>query len=436
MREPPRAAPLRNLRVVLSLREDYLGRFRDRLRDHRRLLDHGVPRRSAHGRRARRGRVPRPRPRAASAGVDQPSAMRTLMLQVRVPGQAEVGRGRGAGGVRADRVPRALPAARPGGRRGGQTRSRPSPSCAATWRRRSTDLGALREAAQRLLEDHLVTADGSRTLRTEKELLRIVPADRAQPILKALERRGHPPRRGAPGEPVLRDRPRLAGAQGLRAAAAARRAEEQRRREEEQRLREEEQEGARARARAGGEAARRGARARRRFFAPRPSWRSWWRRAPWRWASMAYDQRAAARNACASRGPEARRGRRLRRCTEEKRSEASRRAPAPRAFRELAEQRPAPAGDEAVAGGGAAREARAAGSSWRATRSATNALRAPSTATAGRRSPRPCGAMDDGERVLSRRPTTGAARRVARRRRGSARRALQGTVGSGSSRPP
>jgi hypothetical protein len=35
-------------------------------------------------------------------------------------------------------------------------------------------LGPLREKAQRLLEDHLVTADGTRTLRTEQELLRIL----------------------------------------------------------------------------------------------------------------------------------------------------------------------------------------------------------------------------------------------------------------------
>ncbi|AUX48209.1 uncharacterized protein SOCE26_097400 [Sorangium cellulosum] len=35
--------PVRNLRVVLSLREDYLGRFRDRLRDHRHLLGKTKP---------------------------------------------------------------------------------------------------------------------------------------------------------------------------------------------------------------------------------------------------------------------------------------------------------------------------------------------------------------------------------------------------------
>src|SRR5262249_23093782 len=50
-----------------------------------------------------------------------------------------------------------------------------------------SDLGALREAAQRVLEDHLVTEDGSRTLRTEKELLRVLPAADLMPILRALE---------------------------------------------------------------------------------------------------------------------------------------------------------------------------------------------------------------------------------------------------------
>src|SRR5262249_24296095 len=49
------------------------------------------------------------------------------------------------------------------------------------------DLGAFGPEARRLLEDHLVTADGSRTLRTETELLRIIPEDRLEPILEALE---------------------------------------------------------------------------------------------------------------------------------------------------------------------------------------------------------------------------------------------------------
>ena len=34
-------APIQGLQIVLSLREDYLGRFRDRARDRRELLAHG-----------------------------------------------------------------------------------------------------------------------------------------------------------------------------------------------------------------------------------------------------------------------------------------------------------------------------------------------------------------------------------------------------------
>src|SRR5262249_34696949 len=48
-------------------------------------------------------------------------------------------------------------------------------------------LGELRASAERLLEDHLITADGTRTLRTEKELLRVLPAKELSPVLKALE---------------------------------------------------------------------------------------------------------------------------------------------------------------------------------------------------------------------------------------------------------
>jgi hypothetical protein len=77
--------PLRNVRVVLSLREDYLGRFRDRLRDLGRLLVHGFrvgPLTVAE--------LCEAVCKAAAAGEPpetwSPVEMRALMLQVRVPG--------------------------------------------------------------------------------------------------------------------------------------------------------------------------------------------------------------------------------------------------------------------------------------------------------------------------------------------------------------
>jgi hypothetical protein len=176
--------PLRNLRVVLSLREDYLGRFRDRLRDHRRLLDHGF-------------RVGPLTVAELSAAVCQAAAageppqrwelaqMSTLMLQVRVPGQAATEQAE-AQSAYAQIVCRAL--FQQNAQRGGASGEVEAEPILRGYLETTLDgLGPLRSSAQRLLEDHLVTADGSRTLRTEKELLRLIPEEELSPILKALE---------------------------------------------------------------------------------------------------------------------------------------------------------------------------------------------------------------------------------------------------------
>ncbi|WP_438031095.1 nSTAND1 domain-containing NTPase [Sorangium sp. So ce233] len=175
--------PTRNLRLVLSLREDYLGRFRDRLREHHRILDHGFrvgPLTVAE--------LCEAVCQAAAAGEPPqtwtPAEMRPLMLQVRVPGQAEGDEAEGQAAY-AQIVCRALFQQR------GQGEAADAAEAEPILRRyleaTLADLGALRDGAQRLLEDHLVTADGSRTLRTEKELLRVLPADELGPALKALE---------------------------------------------------------------------------------------------------------------------------------------------------------------------------------------------------------------------------------------------------------
>ncbi|KYF58236.1 hypothetical protein BE04_14905 [Sorangium cellulosum] len=79
--------PTLDLHVVLALREDYLGRFRDRARRYKRLLEHSFrlgpltvrEMTSAVCRAAQGGEPPRRWPE---------DAVRALMLQVRVPGQA------------------------------------------------------------------------------------------------------------------------------------------------------------------------------------------------------------------------------------------------------------------------------------------------------------------------------------------------------------
>ncbi|WP_437562241.1 nSTAND1 domain-containing NTPase [Sorangium sp. So ce542] len=222
--------PVRNLRVALSLREDYLGRFRDRLRDHRRLLDHGFrvgP--------LTVGEISAAVCQAAAAG-EPPQAwdleqMTALMLQVRVPGQAATEEAE-AQSAYAQVVCRALFQQRAGSggeggrvmygsgvasRRGGASgRESAADVAGASGGEGASDgarmsggasggeveaepilrgylettldaLGPLRGSAQLLLEDHLVTADGSRTLRTEKELLRLIPEKELSPILTALE---------------------------------------------------------------------------------------------------------------------------------------------------------------------------------------------------------------------------------------------------------
>lgn len=180
--------PLRNLRVVLSLREDYLGRFRDRLRDRRRILDHGFrvgPLTVAE--------LTDAVCQAAAAGKPpqtwEPAQMRLLMMQVRVPGQAEADDAE-AQSAYAQIVCRALFHARSGGE---NEQKEPSSNIEAEpivhqyFETTLAGLGARREAAQRLLEEHLVTADGGRTLRTENELLKVLSSSDLFPILRALE---------------------------------------------------------------------------------------------------------------------------------------------------------------------------------------------------------------------------------------------------------
>jgi WD40 repeat protein len=182
--------PLRNARVALSLREDYLGRFRDRLRGRRRLLENGF-----RVGMLTVGELCEAVCQAAAAGEPpqtwSPDQMRALMLQVRAPGEAPTDAAE-AQAAYAQIVCRALFQERV---QGGEKSVRGEAEVAVKaelilHRYLDTtldDLGPLAPDARRLLADHLVTADGCRTLRTEKELLRILPMEKLQPILAALE---------------------------------------------------------------------------------------------------------------------------------------------------------------------------------------------------------------------------------------------------------
>lgn len=175
--------PLRNVRVVLSLREDYLGRFRDRLRDLRRIMENGFRVGPLEV-----GELTESVVLAAAAG-DPPQAwstpeMRELMMQVRLPGQAATEQAE-AQSAYAQIICRALFQQRAAGKTIDATEAEPilRNYLASTL----AELGPLEKRAQQLLEDHLVSSDGSRTLRTEKELAKVLePADLTV-VLKQLE---------------------------------------------------------------------------------------------------------------------------------------------------------------------------------------------------------------------------------------------------------
>lgn len=177
--------PLRSIRIVLSLREDYLGRFRDRLRDRGRILDNTfrvgpmsvAELSSAVCQAAASGTPPQTWPE---------STMRTLMLQVRLPGQAPSDEAE-AQSAYAQIVCRALFQQRAQGEGSESGAVEAEPILRRYLEDTLGDLGELRSSAQRLLEDHLVSTDGTRTLRTEKELLRIFPQNELLPVLKVLE---------------------------------------------------------------------------------------------------------------------------------------------------------------------------------------------------------------------------------------------------------
>jgi hypothetical protein len=179
--------PLRGLHVVLSLREDYLGRFRDRLRGRRRLLDHGFRMGpltvgelvGAVCLAAAKGEPPQ------EWAADE---MRGLMLQVRTPGQAATEQAEGQAAY-AQIVCRALWAERAGeeGPRSRVAELKAEPILQRYLEATLEELGPDKGEARRLLEDHLITGDGARTLRTEQELGEALGGEVLEKVLRSLE---------------------------------------------------------------------------------------------------------------------------------------------------------------------------------------------------------------------------------------------------------
>ncbi|AUX42470.1 uncharacterized protein SOCE26_039030 [Sorangium cellulosum] len=178
--------PMQGLQIALSLREDYLGRFRDRARGRRELLDHGFRLGQlsvgemvrAVCRAAEEGR---PRQRWAEEQV------RALMLEVRMPGapaseDAEVQAAFG------QIVCRALWGERAAGR-GSEAGAVEAEVILHRYLETTVEgLGELSEAARLLLEEHLVDREGHRTLLTEQEARGVLPPGAAAEVLGQLER--------------------------------------------------------------------------------------------------------------------------------------------------------------------------------------------------------------------------------------------------------
>jgi WD40 repeat protein len=158
--------PVRQLRLVLSVREDYLGTLQDRLRARRGLLEHRV-RVGPLAVAAITDAVCRAAARGNPAQTWLPVQMEWLMLETRTPGQA-VSSEAEVQTAYVQIVCRALFDERAAGRAPGLVAAE-----AIVQRHLEATLASLGERAARarhLLEEQLIAADGRRTLRAESEL--------------------------------------------------------------------------------------------------------------------------------------------------------------------------------------------------------------------------------------------------------------------------
>lgn len=177
--------PLRAVRIVFSMREDYFGRLRDRLQDRRRLLEHTVrvgPLTVAE--------LTSAACRAAAAGVPPlawaPERIGPLMRRLRAPGQPDTDDAE-AQLAYGQIVCRSLFQRETAGAPAGDEDDDVEGLLRAYLDERLAELGPLREPAERLLQDHLVTPEGGRTLRAEHDLLGLVESAEPHAVLHALE---------------------------------------------------------------------------------------------------------------------------------------------------------------------------------------------------------------------------------------------------------
>jgi WD40 repeat protein len=176
----------RDVHLVLSLREDYLGRFRDRMRERAELLAHGLRVGPLSV-----GEMVKAMCRTAAEGDPaqrwEAREIEALMLEVRVPGLAasEAAEVQTAFG---QIVCRALWEQRGGGA-GSEVRGVDAEGILHRYLDATVEgLGGLQEGARRLLEEHLVDDEGHRRLLTEKEARLVLPGEEAAEVLGRLER--------------------------------------------------------------------------------------------------------------------------------------------------------------------------------------------------------------------------------------------------------
>jgi signal transduction histidine kinase len=115
-----------------------------------------------------------------------PEAMRELLMAVRTPGQLPSPEAE-AQAAYGQIVCRALWSAEDRGTATGPYDAQAEQILLGYLENTLAELGPLEERALRILEDHLISADGSRTLRTENELASAVGVESVRPVLEALE---------------------------------------------------------------------------------------------------------------------------------------------------------------------------------------------------------------------------------------------------------
>jgi hypothetical protein len=174
------------VQIVLSLREDYLGRFRDRTQDQKELVEHGFRLGPLSV-----GEMVKAVCRAAAEGTPAQTwseeQILGLMLEVRTPGQraseeAEVEAAFG------QIVSRALWEERAAGNESGAGAGQAEAILHRYLEATVEDLGPLKDDARRLLEEHLIDPEGHRTVLTEKEARGVLRGVDAAEVLGRLER--------------------------------------------------------------------------------------------------------------------------------------------------------------------------------------------------------------------------------------------------------